>query len=80
MKQAIWQVEPDVLQEHLVCGTVLKNKGTIKVEAIHGERFAIREEMRQTVFEYIEVDYNRTSRQSANGYISPEAFEAQRVT
>ena len=52
---------------------------TLKVEAIHGERFATREEMRQTVFEYIEVDYNRTRRHSANGYISPEAFEAQRV-
>jgi putative transposase len=52
---------------------------TLKVEVIHGERFATRKEMRQTVFEYIEVDYNRTRRHSANGYISPEAFEAQRV-
>jgi len=52
---------------------------TLKVEVIHGERFTTREEMRQTVFEYIEVDYNRTRRHSANGYISPEAFEAQRV-
>jgi len=26
-----------------------------------------------------EVDYNRTRRHSANGYINPEAFEAQRV-
>ena len=30
---------------------------TMKVEAIHGERFATREEMRHAVFEYIEVDY-----------------------
>jgi transposase InsO family protein len=52
---------------------------SLKVEAIHGERFATREEMRQTVFEYIEVDYNRTRRHSANGFISPEAFEAQQV-
>ena len=52
---------------------------TLKVEVIHGERFTTREEMRKTVFEYIEVDYNRTRRHSANGYISPEAFEAQRV-
>jgi putative transposase len=52
---------------------------TLKVEVIHGERFATRGEMRQTVFEYIEVDYNRTRRHSANGYISPEAFEAQRI-
>ncbi len=52
---------------------------TLKVEAIHGERFLTREEMRQTVFEYIEVDYNRTRRHSANGYISPMAFEAKKV-
>ena len=49
---------------------------SLKVEAIHGERFATREEMRHTVFEYIEVDYNRTRRHSATGYISPMAFEA----
>ena len=52
---------------------------TLKVECIHGERFATREDMKQTVFEYIEVDYNRTRRHSANGYISPVAFEAQQV-
>jgi transposase InsO family protein len=52
---------------------------SLKVEVIHGERFATREEMRQTVFEYIEVDYNRTRRHSANGFISPAAFEANQV-
>lgn len=52
---------------------------SMKVEAIHGERFATREMIRRTVFEYIEVDYNRTRRHSANGYISPEAFEATKV-
>ena len=52
---------------------------SLKVEAIHGERFSTREIMRQTVFEYIEVDYNRTRRHSANGYISPEAFEVKNV-
>ena len=52
---------------------------TLKVEVIHGERFPARALMRQTVFEYIEVDYNRSRRHSANGYISPVAFEAQRV-
>lgn len=51
---------------------VLKASFTaLKVEAIHGERFDTREEMRQTVFEYIEVDYNRNRRHSANGWISP---------
>lgn len=52
---------------------------SLKVEAIHGERFPTRDEMRKAVFEYIEVDYNRTRRHSANGNISPEAFEAKRV-
>jgi putative transposase len=48
---------------------------TLKVELIHGESFANREDMRRAVFGYIEVDYNRTRRHSANGYISPLAFE-----
>ena len=52
---------------------------SLKVEAIHGERFGTREEIRQAVFEYIEVDYNRTRRHSANGFISPAAFEANQV-
>ncbi len=52
---------------------------SLKVEAIFGERFRTREQMRQHVFEYIEVDYNRNRRHSANGYISPDAFEALKV-
>jgi transposase InsO family protein len=52
---------------------------TLKVEAIYGERFPTRDDMKLAVFEYIEVDYNRTRRHSANGYISPEAFEAKRI-
>ena len=31
---------------------------SLKVEDIHRDRFSEREEMRQIVFEYIEVDYN----------------------
>ena len=49
---------------------------TLKVEAIHGENFATREKMRQAIFEYIEVDYNRVRRYSATRNISPMAFEA----
>ena len=48
----------------------------LKVEAIHGERFATREAMRQTVFECIETDYNRVRLHSANGYRSPIDFGA----
>ena len=76
-----------VMKHQLVCSMSAKGNcynnacaesffHTMKVEAIHGERFATREEMRHTVFEYIEVDYNRNRRHSANGRISPIAFEA----
>jgi hypothetical protein len=51
---------------------------SFKVEAIHGERFGTREEMRQTVFEYIEVDYNRIPRHCANGYTNPAKFERKK--
>ncbi len=50
---------------------------SLKVECIHGERFRTRVQMRETVFEYIEVDYNRQRRHSTLGHISPEAFEAR---
>jgi transposase InsO family protein/transposase-like protein len=52
---------------------------TLKVEAIHGERFYERSKMQHAVFEYIEVDYNRKRRHSSVGMISPEAFEAQNL-
>ncbi|KIX12512.1 transposase [Dethiosulfatarculus sandiegensis] len=52
---------------------------SMKVELIHGERFDTRKNMRQAVFEYIEVDYNRTKRHSANGHISPLAYEMKKV-
>jgi transposase InsO family protein len=52
---------------------------SLKVELIYGERFVTRDAMKEAVFEYIEVDYNRNRRHSANGYLSPEAFEAQKV-
>jgi len=52
---------------------------TLKVEMVHGESFATREIMRRAIFEYIEVDYNRTRRHSTNGYISPLALENKMV-
>ena len=52
---------------------------SLKVEAIHGERFATRETAKAQVFEYIEVYYNRKRLHSTIGYLSPEAFEARQV-
>jgi transcriptional regulator with XRE-family HTH domain len=52
---------------------------SLKVEAIHGERFETRQQMRETVFEYIEVDYNRQRLHSYLGYKSPDEFEQQKI-
>lgn len=52
---------------------------SLKVEAIHGERFATRAEAKAHVFEYIDVYYNRQRLHSKLGYLSPEAFEAKKV-
>ncbi len=52
---------------------------SLKVEAIQYEPTMTRDEMRQTIFEYIKVYYNRTRRHSALGYLSPVNFENQNV-
>ena len=48
---------------------------TLKKELIHHEEYQTREEARQSIFEYIEVFYNRVRRHSALGYKSPDEFE-----
>lgn len=50
---------------------------SLKVEAIHGERFASREAAKAHVFDYIEAYYNRRRLHSRIGYLSPEAYEAR---
>lgn len=50
---------------------------TLKTELIHHHNFRNRDEARQTVFEYIEVFYNRERLHSANGYLSPVDYELQ---
>jgi transposase InsO family protein len=52
---------------------------SLKVEAIHGERFLTRHQAKQQVFEYIEVYYNRKRLHSKLGYMSPEAYELKFV-
>ncbi|WP_281946871.1 IS3 family transposase, partial [Vibrio parahaemolyticus] len=52
---------------------------SMKVEAIQYEPIMTRDETRQAIFEYIEVDYNRARRHSALGYLSPVNFEQQNV-
>ena len=50
--------------------------GTLKTELVYHERYATRAQARQSIFEYVEVFYNRVRRHSSLGYVSPEAFEA----
>ena len=49
---------------------------TLKRELVHHEKYATREEARLSIFEYIEIFYNRVRKHSSLGYVSPEAFEA----
>jgi putative transposase len=49
---------------------------TLKTELIHLQRYTTRSEAKQSIFEYIEVFYNRKRLHSSLGYVSPESFEA----
>ena len=48
---------------------------TLKKELVHHEDCPTRAEARRSVFEYIEVFYNRVRRHSALGYVAPVAYE-----
>jgi transposase InsO family protein len=48
---------------------------TLKKELVHHEEYQTRAEARASVFEYIEVFYNRVRRHSALGYLSPVEYE-----
>ena len=47
---------------------------TLKKELVHHEKYETRSVARQSLFEYIEVFYNRVRRHSALGYQSPAHF------
>ena len=49
---------------------------TLKTELVNHECYATHEEARASIFEYIEVFYNRQRLHSSLGYVSPETFEA----
>lgn len=44
---------------------------SLKTELVHPTRFATRQEARATLFEYIEIFYNRKRRHSSIGYRTP---------
>lgn len=49
---------------------------TLKSELVNHEHYATHEQARTSIFEYIEVFYNRKRLHSSLGYLSPEMFEA----
>ena len=49
---------------------------TLKKELVRGETYETIEQAKASLFEYIEVFYNRQRRHSSLGYRSPEQFEA----
>ncbi|NOR69682.1 MAG: IS3 family transposase [Methylomarinum sp.] len=49
--------------------------GTLKTEWVDDEDYRTREQAKQSLFEYIEVFYNRQRRHSYLGYVSPNEYE-----
>src|SRR5271169_4964727 len=52
---------------------------TLKVEHVYQHRYATRAEARRSIFEYVEMFYNRKRKHSALGYRSPVSFELDAV-
>ncbi len=49
---------------------------TLKSEQTNGRIYETREDLRKSIFDFIEVFYNRERLHSTLGYMSPEAFES----
>lgn len=50
---------------------------TLKTELVYSERYLTRQVAKQSIFQYIEVYYNRIRRHSTLGSVAPELFENQ---
>jgi len=48
---------------------------TLKTELIYWEKYQTKEEAKRSIFEYIEINYNRRRLHSTLGYLSPTEFE-----
>lgn len=51
---------------------------SLKTECVNHERYQTREAAKASLFDYIEVFYNRQRLHSSNGYLSPVEFEQQK--
>ncbi len=52
---------------------------SLKLELVHRRPWATRAQARRSIFEYIEVFYNRRRLHSSLGYLSPAEYEARKV-
>lgn len=48
---------------------------TLKTECVHHEKYETRDKSKKSVFDYIEVFYNRKRKHSYLGYMTPEQYE-----
>lgn len=53
--------------------------GKMKYEWLYEQRFRTREEARYSVFEYVEIFYNRQRLHESNGYLTPEEYYSIKV-
>jgi putative transposase len=51
--------------------------GTLKNELIYHEDYKKRTQARQSIFEYIEVFYNRRRRHASLNYLTPVEYESK---
>lgn len=51
--------------------------GSLKNELVHEMDYRTRKEARQSIFEYIEVFYNRKRRHAFLDYVAPVDYETQ---
>jgi len=54
--------------------------GSLKTELVHHEKYKTRAAARISIFDYIEMFYNRRRLHSFLNYLSPEEFEKSMVT
>lgn len=54
--------------------------GSLKSECVHRCTYLTHEEARRSLFDYVEIFYNRVRRHSTLGYLSPAAFETRSFT
>jgi len=53
---------------------------TLKTELVHHYQYKTREQAKHSIFEYIEIFYNRQRRHSYLNYLTPTQFEQQHVS